>query len=90
MEKPIGFILFLTVLLVIGVLCLIVPGSIQQIAKKTVNWGLPSKIHALNSYMRLVSQYVQSDQYVIGLRIIGGLLLSVVAFLLLAFIKSYK
>lgn len=73
MVKAIGLLTFATALLALAICCLLFPERVQTIALKAVNWGLPSRVEAVNSYMRMVSKFVQSSQYRACLRVIGTL-----------------
>ena len=88
MVKSFGFLVFVTVLFLVGICCLLFPSRVQAIAIKALNWGLPSKVDAINSYMCLADKYVRSNQYLIALRMIGAISLLCSIFLLWMFIKS--
>jgi hypothetical protein len=90
MVKSLGFLLFVTILFLVGVCCLLCPDKVQVIAIKAVNWGLPSKVEAINSYMRLVDKFVRSNRYLIVLRMIGTISLLCSVFLLWMFIKNLR
>ena len=71
MVKTLGLSAFATFLFVLAIFCLFFPSKVQAIADKAVNWGIPSNVKTVNSYMRLVARFVQSNQYRICVRLIG-------------------
>lgn len=88
MVKTIGLLAFAALLFMVGICCLRFPEWLQAIAVKRVNWGSPSKVEMINGYMRLVDKFVQSNQYLMSLRIIGILSLLCCFFLLWAWIET--
>lgn len=88
MVKTTGLLAFAAVLFMFGLFCLLFPEWLQALAIKAVNWGFPSKVEMINSYMKLVEKFVQSNQYLVSLRIIGTLSLLCCVFLLWAWIGN--
>ena len=90
MVKTLGISVFATVLFVLAVFCLFFPDKVQAIANKAVNWGMPSNVEAVNSYMRQVIRFVQSNQYRICVRLIGLLSLLFLLFVVWILVKHLR
>lgn len=90
MVKAFGLLVFATVLLVLAICLVFFPRKSQVIAIRAVNWGLPSEVRLVNSYMGLVAKFVESNQYRICLRLIGGLSFLFSSFVVWLLIKHLR
>lgn len=81
MMKLLLFIMFLLVLLTIGTSCAFFPRNVQTLASKVITIGPTSK-------SRLLLTFVQSDSYIVNVRVVGVGALLMFSLLVFAFYSS--